>query len=95
MNNYTYTPAETLYYGNALFSLLSNGILRQVFKEYPFTTEGVRQAQTDLMSEKNTGKVASSYHYDFVEGVNFVPEIHCIHAKTGYPAAVKVIGDQF
>ncbi|KAJ8586493.1 NAD(P)-binding protein [Rhizopogon salebrosus TDB-379] len=58
MNNYTYTPAEVLYYGNALFSLLADGTLKtQVFKEYPFTTEGVRQAQIDLTGGKTTGKL--------------------------------------
>lgn len=58
MNNYTYTPAETLHYGNALFSLLANGTLKtQIFKEYPFTTEGVRQAQIDLTGGKTTGKL--------------------------------------
>ncbi|KAG1814029.1 uncharacterized protein BJ212DRAFT_1300887 [Suillus subaureus] len=58
MNNYTYTPAEALHYGNALFSLLANGTLKtQVFKEYPFTTEGVKQAQIDLTSGKSTGKL--------------------------------------
>ncbi|KAG2155733.1 hypothetical protein DEU56DRAFT_768944 [Suillus clintonianus] len=58
MNNYTYTPAEALHYGNALFSLLANGTLKtQVFKEYPFTTEGVKQAQIDLTSGKTTGKL--------------------------------------
>lgn len=58
MNNYTYTPAEALHYGNALFSLLANGTLKtQIFKEYPFTTEGIRQAQIDLTSGKTTGKL--------------------------------------
>ncbi|KAG1892608.1 hypothetical protein F4604DRAFT_1700434 [Suillus subluteus] len=56
--NYTYTPAEALYYGNALFSLLANGTLKaRIFKEYPFTAEGVRQAQIDLTSGKSTGKL--------------------------------------
>ncbi|KAG1830803.1 hypothetical protein EV424DRAFT_1374565 [Suillus variegatus] len=58
MNNYTYTSTEILYYGNALFSLLADGTLKtRIFKEYPFTTEGVRQAQIDLTSGKTTGKL--------------------------------------
>ncbi|OAX39526.1 NAD(P)-binding protein, partial [Rhizopogon vinicolor AM-OR11-026] len=58
MNNYTYTEEEVFYYGNALFFLLADGTLKtQVFKEYPFTTEGVRQAQIDLTSGKTTGKL--------------------------------------
>ncbi|KAG1719462.1 hypothetical protein EDB19DRAFT_1784595, partial [Suillus lakei] len=58
MNNYTVTSAEVLYYENALFSLLANGTLKtQIFKEYPFTAEGVRQAQIDLTSGKTTGKL--------------------------------------
>ncbi|KAH7916395.1 hypothetical protein BJ138DRAFT_1131914 [Hygrophoropsis aurantiaca] len=58
LNNYTYTPSEVLYYSHKLFSLLSDGTLRtQVFKEYPFTTEGVQQAQKDLTGGKTTGKL--------------------------------------
>ncbi|KAG2155734.1 hypothetical protein DEU56DRAFT_868123 [Suillus clintonianus] len=58
MSTYICTPAEAFYYGNALFSLLANGTLKpQVFKEYPFTAEGVKQAQVDLTSGKTTGKL--------------------------------------
>ncbi|KAG2152092.1 hypothetical protein BD769DRAFT_1623733 [Suillus cothurnatus] len=58
MKNYTCTPAEALYYVNALFSLLVNGTLKtQIFKEHPFTAEGVKQAQIDLTSGKSTGKL--------------------------------------
>ncbi|KAG1820321.1 uncharacterized protein BJ212DRAFT_1478448 [Suillus subaureus] len=58
IENYTYTPEEALYYGNALFSLLANGTLKtRIFKEYPFTADGVRQAQIDLTSGKTTGKL--------------------------------------
>jgi NADPH:quinone reductase-like Zn-dependent oxidoreductase len=58
MENYTCTPAEALYYVNALFSLLVNGTLKtQIFKEHPFTAEGVKQAQIDLTSGKSIGKL--------------------------------------
>lgn len=60
MNHYTYTPAdsEVLFYRNALFSLLADGPLKpQVFKEYRFTVDGVRQVQIDLTGGKTTGKL--------------------------------------
>ncbi|KAL0951871.1 hypothetical protein HGRIS_008531 [Hohenbuehelia grisea] len=58
MNNYAYTPAEALYYGNKVFDLISKGVLKiHIFKEYPFTAEGVQQAQKDLTGGKTTGKV--------------------------------------
>ncbi|KAI6048064.1 hypothetical protein EDC04DRAFT_2621283, partial [Pisolithus marmoratus] len=58
MSNYTYTPSESLYYGNALFTLLSNNTLRPlIHKEYPFTTEGAREAQIDLIGGKTVGKL--------------------------------------
>jgi len=58
MANYAYTPSEVLYYANALFTHLSNGTLKpHIHKEYPFTPEGVRDAQTDLTGGKTTGKL--------------------------------------
>ncbi|KAG6334135.1 hypothetical protein ID866_4958 [Astraeus odoratus] len=58
MGNYAYTASEVLYYGNKLFGLVSNGVLKPlIYKEYPFTTEGVREAQTDLTSGKTVGKL--------------------------------------
>ncbi|KAF8899277.1 hypothetical protein BD779DRAFT_1666974 [Infundibulicybe gibba] len=58
MNNYVYTPEEAHYYGTKLFDLISRGILKiHVFKEYPFTAEGVQQAQRDLTGGKTTGKL--------------------------------------
>lgn len=58
MANYAYTPSEVLYYANALFTHLSNGTLKpHIHKEYPFTPEGVRNAQTDLTGGKTTGKL--------------------------------------
>ncbi|KAI0714836.1 NAD-P-binding protein [Earliella scabrosa] len=52
MANYIYTPEEARYYGEKLFNYIANGELKQIIhKEYPFTTEGVRQAQTDLATK--------------------------------------------
>lgn len=58
MNNYTFTPAEALHYGNKIFDLISKGVLKvHVFKEYPFTAQGVQQAQKDLTGGVSTGKL--------------------------------------
>ncbi|EMD32574.1 hypothetical protein CERSUDRAFT_87891 [Gelatoporia subvermispora B] len=60
MANYTYTPEEANYYGTELFDLISKGVLKiNIYKEYPFTTEGVREAQTDLSTRggKTVGKL--------------------------------------
>ncbi|KAJ7597729.1 NAD(P)-binding protein [Mycena floridula] len=58
MTNYTVTPAEMLYYGTKVFDLVGSGVLKiNVFKEYPFTTEGIREAQKDLTGGKTTGKL--------------------------------------
>ncbi|EMD31877.1 hypothetical protein CERSUDRAFT_88457 [Gelatoporia subvermispora B] len=56
--NYVYTPEESRKYGSELYSLIEQGILRiNIFKEYPFTAEGVQQAQKDLVGGKTTGKL--------------------------------------
>ena len=58
MANYTYTASEALYYSNKLWSLVESGTLKSiVHEEYPFTAEGVRQAQTDLTGGKTVGKL--------------------------------------
>lgn len=60
MSNYVYTPEEVAHYGQVLFGLIERGELRiQIFDEYPFTTEGVQRAQTDLTAAggKTTGKL--------------------------------------
>ncbi|KAI6048062.1 hypothetical protein EDC04DRAFT_2886844 [Pisolithus marmoratus] len=58
MGNYAYTPSEVSYYADALSSHLSNGTLKPfVHKEYAFTTEGVREAHTDLVTGKSIGKL--------------------------------------
>ena len=58
MFNYVYTPEEAAYYGKELFDLVEKNVLKiQIFKEYPFTTEGVQNAQRDLAGGKTTGKL--------------------------------------
>ncbi|KAF8665508.1 hypothetical protein AX16_000523 [Volvariella volvacea WC 439] len=58
MTNYTYTAEEAQHYGRKLFDLISSGVLKiKVFKEYPFTTEGLQEAQRDLTGGKTTGKL--------------------------------------
>jgi len=58
MGNYAYTASEVLYYSNKLWSLVGDGALKSVVhKEYPFTAEGVREAQMDLTGGKTVGKL--------------------------------------
>ena len=58
MGNYIYTPEEGRVYSRQLFGLLADGALRvNVHAEYPFTADGVRQAQRDLVGGKTTGKL--------------------------------------
>lgn len=60
MKNYTLLPSESHYYGTELFKLISEGVLKiNIYKTYPFTTQGARQAQTDLTARggKTTGKL--------------------------------------
>ncbi|KAG6899821.1 hypothetical protein C0993_006522 [Termitomyces sp. T159_Od127] len=56
--NYTYTPEEAYHYGKKVYELIGDGTLKiNIFKEYPFTAEGVREAQSDLVGGKTTGKL--------------------------------------
>ncbi|KAG6888329.1 hypothetical protein C0992_008829 [Termitomyces sp. T32_za158] len=58
MANYVYTAEEAYHYGKKVFELIGDGSLRiNIFKEYPFTAEGVKQAQSDLVEGKTTGKL--------------------------------------
>ncbi|TEB38776.1 NAD(P)-binding protein [Coprinellus micaceus] len=55
---YIAEPEEADYYGNKLFKLVESGELKvNIFKEYPFSAEGVQDAQRDLTTGKTTGKV--------------------------------------
>ncbi|KAI0354627.1 NAD-P-binding protein [Trametes cingulata] len=52
MTNYIYTPEEARYYGEKLFGYISSGVLKiNIHKQYPFTTEGAREAQRDLTTK--------------------------------------------
>lgn len=58
VGNYAYTAEEAHYYGSKVFELVENGTLKiNIFKDYPFTTEGIQQAQSDLTEGKTTGKL--------------------------------------
>lgn len=58
MMNYLATPEEGTHYSKLFFEVVGQGILKiNVFHEYPFTAEGVQQAQTDLPGGKSTGKL--------------------------------------
>lgn len=58
LNNYVATQEEFDTYTRELFDLIEKGIVRiAVHKEYPFSVEGIRQAQEDLTSRKTTGKL--------------------------------------
>ncbi|KAG2022706.1 alcohol dehydrogenase [Coprinopsis cinerea AmutBmut pab1-1] len=58
MTNYVFTAEEAEHYGSRLFKEVANGDLKiNIFKEYPFTAEGVKQAQSDLTGRKTTGKL--------------------------------------
>jgi len=56
--NYMVTPEEGTHYSKLFFDAVSKGIVKiNIFHEYPFTAEGVQQAQTDLPRGKSTGKL--------------------------------------
>lgn len=56
--NYLVTPAERLHYSNLVFKLISDGTLKvKIWKQYPFTAEGVVDSQKDLTGGKTSGKL--------------------------------------
>jgi len=58
VNNYVFTAAETTHYYNELWDFIQSGALKlHIYKEYPFTAEGVAAAQVDQASGKTTGKL--------------------------------------
>ncbi|GBE89021.1 Probable quinone [Sparassis crispa] len=58
LGNYVATPAEGRRYSTELYTLIAQGALKiNVHREYPFTAEGVQQAQKDLTGGKTTGKL--------------------------------------
>jgi len=58
LTNYIATPEEGRTYSTELFDLISKGSVKiNIHKEYPFTADGVRNAQIDITSGKSTGKL--------------------------------------
>jgi NADPH2:quinone reductase len=58
MTNYIYTPEEAFYYIQQVWKMIGSGDFKMnIFKEYPFTAEGVKQAQQDLTEGKTMGKL--------------------------------------
>ena len=58
MGNYLATPDEIWHYTQELFGYIGSDKLKiHIFKEYPFTAEGVQQAQKDLTGGVSTGKL--------------------------------------
>ena len=56
--NYMVTPEEGTHYSKLFFEVVGKGIVKiNIFHEYPFSAEAVRQAQTDLHRGKSTGKL--------------------------------------
>ncbi|KIY73393.1 NAD(P)-binding protein [Cylindrobasidium torrendii FP15055 ss-10] len=56
--NYIVTAEERKHYFSELLELLDTNKLKvHIFKDYPFTSEGARQAQKDLAGGKSTGKL--------------------------------------
>lgn len=55
---YIHTPEEGRVYSKELFELIGQGLVKiNIYKEYPFTAEGVKNAQVDITSGKTTGKL--------------------------------------
>ena len=56
--NYIVTPEESGHYARELLSLVGNGTVKiNIFKEYPFTTEGIQQTQRDITGRSTIGKL--------------------------------------
>jgi NADPH2:quinone reductase len=55
---YLATPQETDLYLTQMWKLLETGTIKpKIHKEYPFTAEGVRQSQQDLVGRGTSGKL--------------------------------------
>ncbi|KAK7683191.1 hypothetical protein QCA50_013864 [Cerrena zonata] len=58
LKNYIFTLEEGRRYITELFDLVASQKLKvRIHKEYPFTAEGVREAERDLTGRKTTGKL--------------------------------------
>lgn len=57
-NNYLVTPEEVNQYNTQLWDAVTSGTLKtHIYKEYPFTPQGVAEAQEEQSSGKTTGKL--------------------------------------
>ena len=55
---YVNEPEDSRNYGSELARLLESGAVKPLIsKEYPFTAEGVREAQKDLGQGRSVGKL--------------------------------------
>ncbi|KAK4701358.1 NADPH:quinone reductase, partial [Phenoliferia sp. Uapishka_3] len=58
LNQYVHTRGEFQYYTSELFKIYLAGHLKlSVHGEYPLSSEGITQAQVDIMSRKTSGKL--------------------------------------
>lgn len=58
VSNYIDWAKDGRAYAKELFDLISKGSVKlNIYKEYPFTADGVKNAQIDITSGKTTGKL--------------------------------------
>lgn len=57
LNNYILTPEEFRQYADEYFQFLADGLKVEIHKVYPFTADGVRQAQIDITGRGTIGKL--------------------------------------
>lgn len=57
LNNYILTPEEFRRYADEYFQFLADGLKVEIHKVYPFTADGVRQAQIDITGRGTIGKL--------------------------------------
>jgi NADPH:quinone reductase len=56
--NYVATPEEVHKYTTELWGLIAQGTVNiKIFKEYPFSLEGIRQSHLDIASHSTVGKL--------------------------------------
>jgi len=55
---YIATPQESDFYLSQMWDLLKSGTIKpKIFKEYPFTAEGVKESQKDIVGRGTSGKL--------------------------------------
>jgi NADPH:quinone reductase len=57
LDNYIYTAEELYRYSEEYLGLLKDGLEVRVYKEYPFSAEGVAQSQIDITGRGTIGKL--------------------------------------